>query len=116
MDVFDEGSRFPEGVVGIPFAVGEHACSADAVFGDPEDLSFGEAGAGPRKLRDRGKETVAYLVGLSWRAVAAGALVDIDFAASDEIIVGEGDWIRKFGRFAADGRVDGGIHEVSFKL
>lgn len=114
--MLDEGSRFPECVVGIPFAVGEHACSADTVLGDPEDLSFGEAGAGPRKLRDRGKETVAYLVGFSWRAVAAGALVDIDFAAGDEIIVGEGDWIGEFGRFAADRRVDGGIHEVSFKL
>lgn len=114
--MFDEGSRFPECVVGIPFAVGEHACSADTVLGDPEDLSFGEAGAGSRKLRDRWKETVSDLVGPSWRAVAAGALVDIDFAASDEIFVRQGDWIGKFGRLAADGRVDGGIHEVGFKL
>jgi hypothetical protein len=111
----DVSGNGPEFFVGIPFAIGEHAGAADAVFGDPENLSFGERRACDGEPRNGREKGVAGLVGFAGSAVAAAALVVVQLSAGDEIFVGGRHRIGDVRCFAADGGVHGGQQEPGFE-
>src|SRR2546423_8568509 len=86
-NAFDVSSHGPQFLIGLKFAIGEHAGKTDTVLGYPENLRFRVGGAGARKLGNGRIQTVAGFLGFAGCAVASGASVEIHASASDEILV-----------------------------
>src|SRR6267154_1931495 len=113
-DPFEVGSSFPQFIVRVPLAVGEHPRKPDTVLGDPKDLCFGVSCSGFRKLRNERIQAVAGCIRLSWRPMATGASIEIDLAARDKIFVGGRNRVGYLWRATTHGSVNSGKHQRLF--
>src|SRR5882762_695108 len=75
-DAFEIDSSFPQFLIRVPLAVGEHPRKPDTVLGDPKNLCFRVGGASLRQLRNGRIQAVAGCIRLSWRPMATGASIE----------------------------------------
>src|SRR5712672_2156505 len=113
-DPFEIGSSFPQFIVRVPLAVGEHPRKPDTVLCDPKNLCFRVGCPSFRKLRNGRIQAVAGCVRLSWRPMATGASIEIDLAARDKIFVGGRNRIGHLRSATSHGSVNSGKHQRLF--
>ncbi len=112
---FNVGCHRPEVLIRIPLSVCEHAGTPNPVLRDPEDLRLRVLCADLMKLRNRRKERPTIILRGVGRAVAPRAIVQVEFAASYQVVICRRDRVGYFRSTPFDRRMHGSVHQSALK-